>query len=145
MPFSPYDLYQQDPRYQVFGQSGMGSNQGSPQFDDSEQRQRLVDLLRNQPQQAQSSGGASLPAGSSELLGAIGNKIGDMNWKGSGQMTEGNVNSMNNYLSSGFQNAGQFNQMTPQQSAITPNMQSLQGAYQQDPGILAKYFGGFGG
>ena len=61
MAFNPYDLYSQDPRNQVFGAGSVPYQTQPPVFDNSEQRQRFADLLRQGYQQPEQKGAPESP------------------------------------------------------------------------------------
>ena len=131
--FSPYDQFNQD-----------GVTQQSPAFaDNSEQTQRLAELLRNGIlQRPNMSGGQSM--GNFKDMSAIANKLNTPVING--QFNAGQTGAMANQISPQFQSGPQqYNQLTPEQAAITPQFQALQANYNKpsssvDSGWLSAMF-----
>ena len=130
--FSPYDQFNQD-----------GVTQQSPAFaDNSDQTQRLAELLRNGILQTPNmSGGQSM--GNFKDMSAIANKLNTPVING--QFNAGQTGAMANQISPQFQSGPQqYNQLSPKQAAISPQFQSLQGGYKPsssvDSGWLSAMF-----
>ena len=105
MAFNPYDLYNQDPRNQVFGAGSVPYQTQSQVFDDSEQRQRLADLLRQGVQQPANYGGQqNFDLGSLDKMKAIGKGFDKLN----------GANAASDYI-------GEFGKFDPQLQATLGN------------------------
>ena len=107
-----------------------------------EQKQRLIALLRQGPMQAIQYPVKKNNLGDFVTMQKMGETMNNINWNGY-QMPSNNVDAMNSAITPNLQNAGQFQQITPQQAAVSPQFQSMQNQFMQDPGIMSKFFGGF--
>ena len=130
--FSPYDQFNQD-----------GVTQQSPAFaDNSDQTQRLAELLRNGVLQTPSMGGGQ-SMGDLNTMRGIADKMNTPVING--QFNAGQTGAMANQISPQFQSGPQqYNQLSPEQAAISPQFQSLQGGYKPsssvDSGWLSAMF-----
>ena len=121
MAFNPYDLYNQDPRNQVFGAGSVPYQIQPPVFDDSEQRQRLADALRKGPMQPQNYGGQSPVSQETAdaMMGKVKSLFGDA-------LPNTSQNAMTNAITPDFQ-SGNYGAPTMNMTganSITPSFQT---------------------
>ena len=122
MAFNPYDLYSQDPRNQVFGAGSVPYQIQPPVFDDSEQRQRFADLLRQGYQHPQQKDATGSPIDAKTAKGIV-DWVGGLGGQG---LPNSSQNAMTNAITPDFQ-SGNYGAPTMNMTganSITPSFQT---------------------